>query len=250
MHHWHLVKEMAAQDFKIKYQKTRLGLLWAVIGPLVIVSTLSVAFTIVMRIDVPYPQLFVVLGMVLWSFFSETTNLSMTAIESRLDMMGKINFPKWTVIMSSTINSLITFVITMAVFFVMMLVIRVEFLFWMILAPLYLAELVLFITGVCFLLPALCIKRRDVAHIWTLVTTIGFWLTPIIYQQSDVPQPFQRFYYFNPMARLINEIRDSLLYGKLHPLSENLVTFCMCFGVFAVGVWFFRLRSPLFAEVV
>jgi lipopolysaccharide transport system permease protein len=117
-----------------------------------------------------------------------------------------------------------------------------------ILLPFYLFEIFIFSLGVSFLLSSLYPKYRELQHIWSLLLLIGFWVTPIIYSEKMVPEKYLKYYMLNPLARLINETRDILIYHYSPEIKQMMITFFICIGIFIIGFLFFKKREAHFAE--
>ncbi|MFC1890070.1 ABC transporter permease [Thermodesulfobacteriota bacterium] len=247
---YQILRELTINEFRLQYRKTLFGYVWSVLAPLMMLATLCIAFSIIMRMNVPHYQLFVILGMILWNFFSESTSQNLAIIRNKASLIGKINFPKELIIISSVLAALVNFMITFCLFFVAMAVFKVDFSPLIIVSFFYIIPLVLLSLGFSFALSAYNIFHRDLEHLWRIIIYVGFWLTPIIYPQSHVAKPFRSFYALNPMARIINEMRDLLIYHTLPPWLEILQTFGLTTLICAIGYLIFAKRTSKFVEML
>lgn len=249
----YLIRQLAISDFKVKYKNSVIGYLWSLLVPLLMLVTLYVVFSIIMDLEVEHYQLFLLLGILLWNFFSDATNESMSSLRSKENLLKKVNFSKRIIILSSCLTSLFTLGLNMVVFLVFMAIFGVGISWAALMFLFYLFNLVLLVLGFSFGLSALNMKYRDVSHIWEILLIIGFWITPIIYPITKVNPVYVKYYLLNPLARIIDGSREALIFHHVPALSFGAIkhfaiTFFMCLGIFIVGYAIFKRRAPRFAE--
>lgn len=203
-----------------------------------------------MQSPIPNYPVYLLLGIILWNFFSEATLIGMNSLMTKRDLVTKIYFPRSIIIFASTISSLVTLLLNLVVFFVFMLLshvaIQPEALFFII----YVIELYMVATGVTFLLSALYLHFRDLQHIWEILLQIGFWLTPIIYPVTIVPFTYHRYIFLNPLARIIEYSRDIFIRHHIPDLGLNIVLFLMAVVIFGAGYKIFIAKSGNIAEKI
>lgn len=252
-----LVRELVSSDFKLRYQGSVLGYLWSLLRPLLLFGVLYIVFTHVIRVgnNVPYYPSYLLLGLVLWTFFVEATTSGMNAITGRSDLVRKVNIPKYIMVMSTTASALVNFSLNILVVFLFMLLGRVPFRFSIILAVPLIIELVLFCLGIAFLLSTLFVKLRDIGHIWDVVLQVLFYATPIIYPLSIVPHKYAQLISLNPLAQIIQDIRSVMVTSTAlttkqvfdSQLGRILPALAVIILLVLAGL-FFRARSKYFAE--
>ncbi len=243
-----LIKQLALSDFKLRYSNSVLGYLWSLLNPLMLFLVLYFVFSILMRFDVPHYQLYLLLGIVVWNFFSEGTSAAMGALLGKSSLIQKIYFPRVIIIIASNITSLITFFLNLLVFVGFMIFSKVAISWTYLLFFVYFIELLLITVGFSLFLSALYVKFKDIQHLWGIITQIWFWLTPIIYPLSMVPDKYLWLFSLNPLARIIGDFRAALVYHTVPTLTHTLISLGMCLAIFAVGYFFFKWREPRFAE--
>ena len=162
-----LLRELVITEFKLRYQGSVLGYLWSLLRPLFLFLILYVVFVYFLRIggDIPNWPVAMLLGIVLWNFFSEVTNNGVTSIVNRGDVIRKINFPKYVIVVAGTISAFINLLLNMVVIAVFMIVSGVELTALAILTPLLIFEIFIFALGLSFLLSALFVKIRDINYV-------------------------------------------------------------------------------------
>ena len=263
---WILLRELVKTDFKLRYQGSMLGMVWSVLKPLMLFAVMYVVFVRFLRFGagIPHFAVSLLLAQTLWSFFQESTSQGMRAIVDRGDLLRKINFPRYIVVISSTVSAFINLLISLVVVLIFMIINGVEFRPTLLLFPLIVIELYIFALAIAFLLSTLYVKFRDIGHIWDVVMQIWFYVTPIIYPLSQIINMSgfglvvaKLMLIVNPMAQIIQDARYVLVtpqtetiwntVGAGTPLLK-IVPIVLSIGLFIVGVIVFRKHSRTFAE--
>lgn len=263
---WILLKELVKTDFKLRYQGSMLGMAWSVLRPLMLFAVMYVVFVRFLRFGagIPHFAVSLLLAQTLWSFFQEATSQGMRAIVDRGDLLRKINFPKYIVVISSTVSAFINLLISLVVVLVFMIINGVEFRWTVILFPLLIIELYIFALAIAFLLSTLYVKFRDIGHIWDVIMQIWFYLTPIIYPLSQIINMggygllvAKALLVLNPVAQVIQDARYVMVttqtetiwntVGAGFPLLR-IIPMLLIVILFIIGVTVFRKSSRKFAE--
>ena len=263
---WILLKELVKTDFKLRYQGSMLGMAWSVLKPLMLFAVMYVVFVRFLRFGagIPHFAVSLLLAQTLWSFFQEATSQGMRAIVDRGDLLRKINFPKYIVVISSTVSAFINLLISLVVVLIFMIINGVEFRWTAVLFPLLIIELYIFALAIAFLLSTLYVRFRDIGHIWDVVMQIWFYLTPIIYPLSQIINMggyglliAKSLLIFNPVAQIIQDARYVMvttqtetiwnIVGAGFPLLR-IIPIILILVLFIVGVAVFRKHSKRFAE--
>lgn len=257
-----LLRELVVTDFKLRYQGSVLGYLWSLLKPLLLFAILYVVFVKFLRFgsDIEHFPVYLLLGIVLWGFFTEATSQGMSAIVSRGDLIRKINFPKYIIVVSGTISALINLVLNMIVVLIFMIINQVDVKQTILLLPLNIAELYIFSLALAFLLAATYVKYRDVSYIWEVFLQGAFYATPILYPismviaQSDLAA---KLLMLNPVAQIIQDARYNLVTHQsttLGNLIHNPFIIAIPFVIVLVSIvlagWYFKKSSKYFAENV
>lgn len=252
-----LIRELVSSDFKLRYQGSVLGYLWSLLRPLLLFGVLYLVFTHVIRVgnNVPHYPSYLLLGLVLWTFFIEATSSGMNAITGRSDLVRKVSIPKYTIVISTTMSALVNLCLNMIVVFVFMLIGHVPFRINILIAPLYIGELVLFCMGIGFFLSALFVKFKDISHIWDVLLQILFYASPLIYSLAIVPKRFIKYASLNPLAQILQDTRSVMITPKALTTKEvygsqigRIIPMLIVLAVVILGMWYFRRNSKNFAE--
>jgi ABC-2 type transport system permease protein len=213
-----LIKQLVKTDFKLRYQDSVLGFAWSMLNPLFMFLLLYIVFDKFFGMGrmagVEHFPVQLLLGIVMWNFFAEATTLGMNSIVSNGGILRKINFPKYIIVITSTISSLINLGISIILVLIFSLFNGVGFTWRIILLPLPLIEMYIFALAFAFILGTLFVKFRDIGHIWGIITQGWFYATPIIYQLVMVVQfsPLaSRLLMMLPPAQMIQDARWALI---------------------------------------
>jgi ABC-2 type transport system permease protein len=257
-----LLRELVVTDFKLRYQGSALGYLWSILKPLFLFAILYIVFDQFLKLgrDIEHFPVYLLLGIVLWTFFTEATGLGLQSIVSRGDLIRKINFPKYIIVISGTISSLINLAINLVVVFVFMLFNGVPLSFEALLIFPLIFELYVFSLAIAFFLAALNVKLRDAGYLWEIFLQAAFYATPIIYPLSMVLAQSElaaKLIILNPVAQIIQDARyvtithDSItLYQLISDKIILLIPFAIVIISVIVATLYFKKHSKNFAEEI
>lgn len=241
---------MAMTDFKIKYDNSVLGYFWSLLKPLLMFGTLYIVFSVFIRWQMENYKLYLLLGIILWNFLGEVTLNSMVLLEGKAMILKKVYFPRWIIVIASSLTSLLTLLLNICVFFVFFAFsdVQLQGKAWFLI--IFLAELYVFVVGLALLLCALFPKFRDVHHIWEVFVQLGFWATPIIYPIAIVPAKYHRIIFLNPIARVIQGCRQAVIGsgGDFLTLKNHMIIIAAAVCLFVVGWFTYNKMSRSFAE--
>jgi len=256
-HHARVVHVTAAAEFKLKYSGSALGYVWSVVKPLGLFGMLYVVFGRFMKLgNFPHYPLYLLLGIVLWTFFADASTLMMYSLVVRGNLLSKLAFPRLIVPLSVSTTSAITLCVNLVAvaFFIAAnrVVPRVE---WLLLIPLLL-ELFVVTLGVGLFLGPLFVRLRDVSQVWDLVLQLMFYASPIIYPVGFLPPWWKPIAFISPFVQIIQDARAVVLphtpvgtaasiYGTDWGYAIPLFT---GFAITFLGYLFFRREAPYIVE--
>ncbi len=254
-----LLKQLVKTDFKLRYQNSLLGYLWSLLKPLFLFGIMYIVFVKILKVDygVSYSGVYLLLGLVIWTLFSEITGTSVGAIVARGDLLRKINFPRYSIVFSTTIAAVINFLLNLLVVVIFMAISRIQPHWEIILIPFLIIEAVVFSLAIAFFLSASYVKLRDIGYVWEVIMQALFYLTPIFFPLSMAPHWVQKVLIMNPIAQVMQDLRYLLVsnktitiesvygdhYFRILPILISIISI-----VFA-GLYF-KSRSKYFAEEV
>ena len=253
-----LLSELVRTDFKLRYQGSALGYAWSLLRPLLLFTILYLVFIKFLKVnyEVPHSAVYLLVGIVLWSFFLEMTTGCVSSIVERGDLIRKIRIPRWLIVISSSLSAVISLLLNMVVIAVFMILNHVALTFNIIWLPLIILEMYIFGIGIAFFLSAAFVKYRDISYIWEVVCQALFYLTPLLYPVAKLHWLIVREILFSsPLSQTVQAARYAIVTDKTYTISQafpsfwpRLIPFVIVIVVFIVGVSYFRKRSKTFAE--
>ncbi|HEX6258758.1 MAG TPA: ABC transporter permease, partial [Candidatus Saccharimonadales bacterium] len=211
--------------------------------------------------DVEHFPVYLLLGVVLWGFFTEATNNGLQAIIERGDLIRKINFPKYIIVVSGTISSLINLGLNLLVVLVFAIFSGVPFSFEALWAIPLILELYVFALALAFFLSALNVKFRDVGYLWEIFLQAAFYATPILYPLTLViaqSEAAAKVLMLSPVAQVIQDVRQVAITGDsvtIYELFDGslyhvMIPFTIVVSAVVLASIYFKKHSKYFAENV
>ena len=241
-----LLSELIARDIKIKYRKSVLGVLWTLLNPLFMMIILSSVFMNLFRFDVEYFPVYLLSGQLIFNFYSESTNTSMSAIMDNGPLIKKIYVPKYLFVLSRVSSSTINLLASFTALICVMLAMRVELHYMVLLAPIPLFFLIVFSLGVGLILSAITVKFRDVMHLYSVFVTALMYLTPVIYPMSILPEWLEPIVRLNPITNILQMFRNVMLYNTLPDLMSIAMAIVECAVMLSLGLYVFYKNQDEF----
>jgi ABC-type polysaccharide/polyol phosphate export permease len=243
-----LVWTLVRTDFKTRYHGTIQGFVWALMKPLTMFLVLMGVFSFIFASDPAY-RVNLIVGLFLWDFFGQGTTSGLLALHAKGFLISKAKFPSWIVVVTALANPLIT----LAVFWVVIMATLTVFghapslLAW-VLFLWYLVHLTAIVIGLSLAGSVLFLKYNDLNQVWDVVLQAGFFVAPIIYPLSILPERFHKYLYLWPPTPIIQFAREVLIAGTTPSLKAHALLTLEAAIVLAVGIWVFRRYAPRAAE--
>ncbi len=257
-----LLKQLVKADFRIRYQNSVLGYMWTLLRPLFLFLILYVVFVRIIKTgaDIPHFGVYLLLGIVLWNYFVEVTTGGIGAIVGKGDLMRKVSFPRYVIVLAGSFSALINLLFNMIIVLIFMLIAKTEISPLAFLFPLLVLELFVFALSMAFLLSALFVKFRDIGFIWELVIQAAFFAVPIMYSFSLVTSSnllLAKVLISNPVTQLMQDARYLLITPKTETIAKVFDTqlawaipLIVVVLIGLISVIYFRRQAPYFAENV
>lgn len=257
-----LLKQIVKTDFMIRYQNSVLGYLWSLLRPLFLFCILYVIFVDVLKTggDVPHFGVYLLLGFVLWNYFVEVTVGSVASIVGKGDLMRKVNFPRYVIVLAGSMSALINLMFNLSVVALFMWLGHAEVNRYALVFPLLVVELFVFALAVSLFLSAAYVRFRDINFIWEVLIQIGFYGTPILYAFTFITDKsvlLGKLMMLNPLAQIIQDSRHGLVTSLTTTTGDifgSNAAYLIPVGIVAlfavISVLFFKKASPYFAENV
>lgn len=238
---WFILTSLVSRDFKLKYRRSVLGVLWSVLNPLLMMCVLSAVFSTVFRFDIENFPLYLILGTTLFSLMSDSTTTAMRSIIDSSSLIKKIRIEKILFPLEKVIFQLVNYCLSLIAVAAVMVFFHITPTANIFFLPLLLLYVLLFSAGLGFLLSALVVFFRDIAHLWSVVITAWTYATPLFYPVTIIPDWMEPIMQFNPMYHYVTYLRQIALWGQNPGLIENL--FCLGMGVLTLVVGYCVFRK-------
>jgi ABC-2 type transport system permease protein len=250
---------MAVTEFKRTYFGTVLGYVWSLIRPLMLFGVLLFVFTKVFKVgsELPDYPVLLLLGIVLYTFFQEATQSSVTSVIGQEGVVRKTQFPRLVIPLSTVLTSVFNLCLNLIVVFAFILAWGVGPTWTWLLYPFALALLTILTTAVSMALSVLYVRFRDVAIIWTVVAQVLFYATPILYPIEKLHNTtYEHLLMINPLAVIFEQVRVWILAEPNAPTAAQaaggafhlLPAAAIFVGVCTYGIWIFTREAPSIAE--
>lgn len=242
----YLMKQLVARDFKTKYKRSVLGVLWSFLNPLLTMLVQYIVFSTLFRSDIPNFSVYLLTGIVCFNFFSEATSMALTSIVGNAALITKVYVPKYiyplTRVISSTINFLLALVPLLAVLLVTRTPIRPAIL----LMPLGIVCLFAVSLGIGMLLASAMVFFRDTQFLWGVLSMLWMYATPIFYPESIIPAGVMPLYKCNPLYHVIRFIRILLIDGISPEPKAYALMLLTALAPLVLGVLVFKRTQDRF----
>ena len=245
-----LVVVLTQKELKVRYKRSFFGYLWSIANPLALALVFFVAFKIFMKIPIENYTLFLIAGLFPWQWFSNSVNSSAGVFISNASLIKKVNFRKEVLIIAAVLNDMLHFILSIPVIILFVFIYGLKpSLLWLIGIPLLLIIQFVITFGFSIAISAINLFFRDIERIVFIFTTLMFYVTPIIYSESMIPQKYRPLIMLNPLTTLMVNWRNLLMNGTLD-FRDIMTAFLYSFLVAACGYYIFRRLKWRFAEVL
>lgn len=245
-----LFEELAKRDFKQKYKRTMLGMVWSILNPLLTLLVMRLIFTRFYGRDTPFYTTYLFAGNLIFSYYKEATSGGMSALMSNAHIFTKINVPKFIFVLTKNISAVINFGLTLIVFFVFAAIDGVTFhvRFFAILYPVL--TMTLFNIGIGMILSALFVFFRDIQYIYDVFSLLLMYLSAIFYFVDKYPVEVQRLFLLNPIYCNIKYIRVVVIEGNLPSLAFHGLLMLYAVLALAIGALIYKTQNTKFLYYV
>lgn len=248
--HRDLIKELVIRDLKLRYERSVLGFLWSLLNPLLMIGIYTFVFSVVLRVGIERFPLFLVPVLLPWNFLVRClANVSPLVYQSGY-LINRARFPSESLIFGGVLSAFVDFCLEMLIFAVILAAVGSPLLPGVLAVPLVMVFHLLFVTGVVMFFAVGYVFYRDTQYVVPLISTAWFFMTPVFYAVSSVPEKYLRFYLLNPMVHLAACFREPLYTGHLPSWTMLATAGIIAGGFFAAGWVFFNRYKRSFAEVI
>lgn len=244
-----MIHKLVRRELRGQYQKSVLGMLWTLITPMLNIIVYSIVFTVVFPSNIPHYPVYLVAGMIPWTFFSEAVGEGTKAIVNNADMTKKIYFPREALVISTVTSKLVNMLIAFVIIIVLVLVtgVGIDPLCFLVLPLVITIEYILSL-GFALFFSSIAVFFQDMIHIVGVILQIWMWATPVMYSLDLIPQKVVPILKINPMTNVVN-CYHLLIYNKWIPSAALLFgTLLFAVVILIIGEAVFMHLEGNFAE--
>lgn len=241
-----LFEELVKRDFKKKYKRTTLGMLWSILSPLCMLLIMRIVFTQFFGRDMPYFTTYLFAGNIVYSYIRESTMGGMVSLMGNSSIISKVAIPKYIFVFSSNVSTLINFLITVIIFFIFAALDGITFSlrFFMLMYPL--VCLIIFNIGVGLILSAAYVFFRDMQYLYNVFMQMLMYCSAIFYSVDSYPVELQRIFLVNPIYVYIKYFRQIVIDGVIPSPQYHLLMLGYALLAFGLGFLIYRKNNQNF----
>lgn len=244
-----LFEELVKRDFKKKYKRTSLGMLWSVLSPLMMLLVMSIVFTKFFGRNMEHFTTYLFSGWIVFNYFSEATNGGMVSLVSNSSIFTKVNVPKYLFLLSKNVSAAINFFIVLVVYFIFAAIDGVDFTWKFLLLVYPICCLIVFNIGMGLILSALFVIFKDIQYLYSIFTQIIMYLSAIFYPATAFGNLLPLFY-CNPIYVYITYFRWVVIEGIVPSLQFHGLCAFYAVAVFLIGATIYRKYNYKFLYYV
>jgi ABC-2 type transport system permease protein len=245
-----LIWALAMKELRVRYKRSLLGFIWALLNPALLMLVLTLVFGTLMGGRVPHYSIFLLSMLLPWTFFSQSLAYSVDSIVSNGELLKKVRVDKLVFPVSALVSNIVNFLLSMVPLLLLVIGLRFPVHWTWIYLPVPMLGLFLFTLGVSLFLATANVFYRDVGHIIQVILSAWFYFCPIIYSVEFVPARYRWIFRLNPLLYVLNGFRLSIYYGLLPSWQSALLSLGFGWATLALGFAVFRRYEKTFVYYV
>lgn len=248
--HQFLFEELVKRDFAKKYKRTVLGMAWSILAPLMNLLIMWLVFSNFFGNNVDHYVVYLFAGQLIFSYFTDATNLGMNSLLINAGIFTKVNVPKYLFLFSQNVSSLINFGLNLLIFFTFVAIDGVPFTWKFVWLLFPVVCLIVFNLGLGLILSALFVFFRDMQYLWSILTQLIMWMSAIFYTIDSYSYTVQCLFLLNPMYVYIRYFRKIILEGTIPTLQFHLLAAGFALISFIIGAYMYKRYNHEFLYYV
>lgn len=241
-----LLYELVSRDIKVRYRRSVLGVLWTVLNPILMMIVITIVFSQLFRFEIENFPIYFFCGNIIFSFMITATNDALQSILGGASLLKKVYIPKYIFPVSKVLSAGVNLFFSYIAMLLVMVATGVKFHVTMLLTPVVALYVMLFSIGLGLILATMMVFFRDIAHLYSVLTTAWMYLTPIFYPASLLGDKSEWFLLLNPMYHYIDYMRNITLYQTIPGIAENLTCLGISLVILVLGLLFFYKKQDKF----
>jgi ABC-type polysaccharide/polyol phosphate export permease len=245
-----LIWALAMKELRVRYKRSILGFVWALLNPLLMMVILTLVFSKIMRFPVHDYAVFLISALLPWTFFSQSMGYSIESIVSNGELLKKVKVAKSVFPVAAVLSNVINFLLSLVPLALIVVILGFPFHWTWIYLPVPLLSLLLFTLGCGFFFATANVFFRDVSHIVQILLAGWFYLSPVMYSLEFLPQEYRTFFRLNPMLYLLNQFRLAIYYGQMPTLQAVALALAIGLVTLILGYAYFRRSEDVLVYYV
>lgn len=241
-----LLSQLVERDFKTKYKRSVLGVLWSFLNPLLTMSVQYIVFSTIFKSDIPNFPVYLLSGAVIFNFFSEACGMGLMSIIGNASLITKVYVPKYIYPVSRVFSSVVNLLLSLIPLILVMLVTKTHITFSILLVPFGLICTLVFCIGMSFILSSAMVFFRDTQFLWGVISLLWMYATPLFYPETIIPDKFSFILKLNPMYHFIRFVRITILQGVSPEPMAYLYCIIFSLGTLLIGALIFKKTQDKF----
>jgi ABC-type polysaccharide/polyol phosphate export permease len=235
-----LIWALALKELKVRYKRSVLGFLWALLNPALLMLVLTAVFSTIMQFPMRHYAIFLLSVLLPWTFFTQALAYGAESIVGNGDLIKKVKLPKTVFPLAALVSNLINLLLSMIPLILLVPLLRHPFYVTWLYLPVPMLALAIFTLGAMLFFAAANVYYRDVTHILQIVLQAWFYLTPVIFPLEMIPQKYRWLFKLNPLIYVVNGFRLAVYYGQLPRVQSIAASFICAFLMLFIGYSLFR----------
>ena len=245
-----LFEELVKRDFKKKYKRTILGMGWSLLSPLLMLLVMRLVFTQFFGRNTPHYTTYLFCGNLIFSYFSEATKSGMSSLMENAKVFTKVTVPKYLFLFSKNVQTFISFLLTLVIFFLFVAIDHLPFT-WKFICLLYpICMLILFNIGVGLILSAMYVFFRDMKYLYDVFLKLLGYMSAIFYTIDKYSAMGQNLFLLNPVYLFLRYFRKIVIEATIPSVWFHLLMLADVTIVLAIGCWVYKKYNHKFLYYV
>jgi len=243
-----LLRELVARDLKLRYRRSVLGIAWSLLNPLLQLLVLGFVFNLILPLDIENYSLFLFVGLLSWIWLSSSLVGATTSVVDNRELIRRPGFPAGILPVIPVTSNLIHYLLSLPVVLLMLILSGIGFQLTILLLPVIIILQFIFTLSISVYLAVIQVTFRDTLHLVNVFLFLWFYLTPIFYDISLIPEQYRNLYALNPMVHIVEAYRAILMYGEVPSMQPLIVIGILSILMLFIGYRFLQHVSDQFVE--
>ena len=245
-----LIWALALKELRVRYKRSVLGFLWALLNPALLMVVLTLVFGTIMRFSIDHYAVFLLSTLLPWTFFSQSLAYSVESIVGNGDLLKKVRIAQLVFPVAAVVSNIINFLLSLLPLMLLIALMRFPLHWTWVYLPVPMLGLFLFTLGTAFFFATINVFYRDVSHIVQILLSAWFYFSPVIYSLDFVSSKYRWLFRINPMLYVLNGFRLAVYYGMLPSLKSVGMSLACEIIALIVGFAVFRRYQNSFVYYV